>query len=116
MVSEINRLKSRKKLLFVNKKQQKNFVNLEFACTGLRAVDSGPIEQKFFGSFFQKRTLLSVKTLSTWVRGTHSGPPDPDVLALAELERTTGLGATILLALHYATVAGEETGNLQYAA
>jgi hypothetical protein len=44
----------KKGLLFVNKKKQKNFFNLD------RAVEtsSGPAEQKFFGSFFQKRTAF----------------------------------------------------------
>jgi len=51
-----------KNLLFVNKKKQKNFVNLEFACAGLPAVGSDPIEQKFFASFFQKRCFLSFAT------------------------------------------------------
>src|ERR1700753_1550534 len=37
-------------------------------------------------------------------------------LALRELERTAGLGATVLLALDHARVAGEETTLLQHAA
>jgi hypothetical protein len=39
----------------VNKKKQKNFTNLE---PGVRNA-TGPDEQKFFGSFFQKRTASS---------------------------------------------------------
>jgi hypothetical protein len=39
-------------LLFVNKKKQKNFLNLYRA--GGRGI--GPGYQKFFGSVFQKRT------------------------------------------------------------
>jgi hypothetical protein len=41
-----------KRLLFVNKKKQKNFANLDHAVSSAW----GPFEQKFFGSFFQKRT------------------------------------------------------------
>jgi hypothetical protein len=42
-------------LLFVNKKQQKNF---DFFYV-TRTVPNGPEgEQKFFGSFFQKRTAF----------------------------------------------------------
>ena len=55
---ELERLEHRKSLLFVNKKKQKNFFNLELACTGLQNVGSRPFEQKFFASFFQKRCYL----------------------------------------------------------
>jgi len=55
IVSEINKLKHRKNLLFVNKKKQKNFVNLGSVFTCLPAGGSDPIEQKFFASFFQNR-------------------------------------------------------------
>jgi len=48
---EIGGLRQRKNLLFVNKKKQKNFVNLELEC-------SEPFYQKFFASFFQKRCFL----------------------------------------------------------
>jgi len=47
---EINRLRYRKNLLFVNKKKQKNFVNWS-APAGRRCA---PSDQKFFASFFQK--------------------------------------------------------------
>jgi len=52
--SEINRLKARRSLLFVNKKKQKNFVNWSAPAIG------GAFEwdQKFFASFFQKRCFL----------------------------------------------------------
>jgi len=56
---EIDGLKQRKPLLFVNKKKQKNFVNLELALTALPNVRSGPLEQKLFASFFQKKMLPS---------------------------------------------------------
>jgi hypothetical protein len=42
-------------LLFLKKKQQKNFFNLDRAGENAR----GPEAQKFFGSFFQKRTAFS---------------------------------------------------------
>jgi len=42
----------------VNKKKQKNFVNLEFECSDLSTVSSDPLEQKFFASFFQKRCFI----------------------------------------------------------
>jgi len=46
-------IRFRKELLFVNKKKQKNF---DFFDVSL-SVQHGPEgEQKFFGSFFQKRT------------------------------------------------------------
>jgi len=64
IIGEINRKKS---LLFVNKKKQKNFVNLEIACNGLATVGSEPFEQKFFASFFQKRCFspwLAIRRLS----------------------------------------------------
>jgi len=57
---EITRLGHRKSLLFVNKKKQKNFVNLELARTGQANARSDLCYQKFFASFFQKRCLLSV--------------------------------------------------------
>jgi len=39
--------KDEKKLLFVNKKQQKSFADLGFACTGLPTMVSDPFDQKF---------------------------------------------------------------------
>ena len=48
----------KKSLIFVNKKKQKNFVNLDLVCTGLSTVRSDPLEQKFFASFFQKRCFV----------------------------------------------------------
>jgi len=56
-IRQINRLRRRKSLLFVNKKKQKNFVNLGFA--DLSMVGFDPFGQKFFASFFQKRCFLS---------------------------------------------------------
>jgi len=44
--------------VFFLKKEAKTFVNSGFVCTGLPAVNSGPFEQKFFASFFQKRCFL----------------------------------------------------------
>jgi hypothetical protein len=52
----------RKQLLFVNKKKQKNFFTLDRGVGNTR----GPEEQKFFGSFFQKRTaFFPLKTQGT---------------------------------------------------
>jgi len=51
-------IRQKKNLLFVNKKKQKNFVNLESESTGLSAVRSDLMEQKFFASFFQKRCFF----------------------------------------------------------
>jgi hypothetical protein len=48
-----------KRLLFVNKKKQKNFCNLNHAVPNTW----GPFEQKFFGSFFQKRTASFLGSL-----------------------------------------------------
>jgi hypothetical protein len=50
-------LVSKQALLFLKKKQQKNFTNLGLGRCGA----TGPEEQKFFGSFFQKRTASSLK-------------------------------------------------------
>ena len=55
---EITRLKQSKGLLFVNKKKQKNFVNLEFGFAGPLNVWSDAIEPKFFASFFRKRCFF----------------------------------------------------------
>jgi len=55
---EINRLSHRKNLLFVNKKKQKNFVNLALVCSDPSNVHSDPFEQKSFASFFQRRCFL----------------------------------------------------------
>jgi len=54
IIGEINRLRHRKNLLFVNKKKQKNFVN--WSAPALDAVIQS--EQKFFTSFFQKRCFF----------------------------------------------------------
>jgi len=43
----------------VNKKKQKNFVNLDLVSTGLSTVRSDPLEEEFFASFSQKKTLPS---------------------------------------------------------
>jgi len=59
IISEINRWRRKGGLLFVNKKKQENFVNLELACAGLLNVCSSLSEQKFFASFFKKRCFLS---------------------------------------------------------
>jgi len=45
----------------VNKKKQKNFVNLGLACTSLANVRSNLFYQKFFASFFQKRCILPLR-------------------------------------------------------
>ena len=74
MVSEIDMVKRQSGLLFVNKKKQKNFVNLEFVFTGLSAVGSDLIEQKFFAAFFQKRCFLPV-LLVLIAAGIASPPP-----------------------------------------
>ena len=57
-VRDSHRLVQGKCLLFVNKKKQKNFVNLEFACVGLSNVRSVPFGKKFFAAFFQKSCIL----------------------------------------------------------
>jgi len=44
-------------LLFVNKKKQQNFVNLELVCAGLSNVRSDLIK-KVFCFFFSKKMLL----------------------------------------------------------
>jgi len=60
MVSKINRLSCRKKLLLVNKKKQENFVNQGVHC--LAGVHSDLIHQKFYASFFQTRCFLRADT------------------------------------------------------
>ena len=59
IASEINKLRQKRSLLFVNKKKQKNFVDLGFSCPRLPMVGAEPFEQKFFTSFFQKRCFLT---------------------------------------------------------
>jgi len=51
-------LKGRRSLLFVNKKKQKNFVNLEFVRTGRRNANEVDFI-KVFCFFFSKKMLLS---------------------------------------------------------
>jgi hypothetical protein len=63
----------KKALLFVNKKKQKNFVNL--GCVGFTAM--GPKSQKFLRRFFQKAaTSFSKRSIlldacSAWVNPDH---------------------------------------------
>jgi len=59
-VLEINRLRGRRSLLFVNKKKQKNFVN--WGCIG--SIGGALHRQKFFASFFQKRCFFLPCNLS----------------------------------------------------
>jgi hypothetical protein len=47
---------TKERLLFVNKKKQKNFVTLGLRRWRHRA--HAPESKKFFGSFFQKRTAF----------------------------------------------------------
>jgi len=61
MASEIKRLQQ--EVFFFEKKKQKTFVNLGFACAGLATVGSEPLEQKLFASFFQKRCFLPLLQL-----------------------------------------------------
>jgi hypothetical protein len=49
---------SEEALLFVNKKKQKNFLTWDNACGAVVASCAVPGAQKFFGSFFQKRTAF----------------------------------------------------------
>jgi len=56
IVNEIKRVDKEKNLLFVNKKKQKNLVNL-INCESSQDRQ-GPIEQKLFAAFFQKRRLF----------------------------------------------------------
>jgi hypothetical protein len=64
-------LKRRGRLLFVNKKKQKNFIRFDRACVGATV----PNEQKFFAPlFFLKRRLaLSARQIA---RKTHEENPD----------------------------------------
>jgi len=43
---------------FCEQKETKKLSQQGFACTGLSTVGSDPFEQKFFASFFSKKTLL----------------------------------------------------------
>jgi hypothetical protein len=49
----------KERLLFVNKKKQKNFLNWRAGLGNGPSQKQGPGKQKFFGSFFQKRTAIS---------------------------------------------------------
>jgi hypothetical protein len=52
-------MKEKEALLFVNKKKQKNFYSLGRRPWALAVQTARSSEQKFFGSFFQKRTAFS---------------------------------------------------------
>jgi hypothetical protein len=49
----IARAQQKKRLLFVNKKKQKNFINLGRACFSA----TGPVQQNFWRHFFKKWLL-----------------------------------------------------------